>query len=129
MWKWGFVFVFAGTEAEGGALTGPLENMYDISFLLFAVALLLAFFFSRVSPWITVAACLLSFPLDLYFVMPNLFRKVFTKMVWEGPAPNFIWNRKAIVGSLTLVLTVSVALWNICTASLSQARRHPLPRS
>jgi hypothetical protein len=58
MWKWGFVFVFAGTEAQGGALTGPLENLYDISFLLFAVTLVLVFLFPRVSAWITMGrAC------------------------------------------------------------------------
>ena len=113
MWKWGFVFVFAGPEAEGGALTGPLENLYDISFLLFAVALVLVFLFPRVSAWITVGACLLSFPLDLYFITPNLFRRVFMRMVCEGPAPNFIWNGKAIVGSLALTPAVSIALWDI----------------
>ncbi len=103
MWRWGFVLVFAGTEAQGGALTGPLESLYDISFLLFGAALLMVFVSLRVSAWITVGACLLSLPLDLYFLAPNLFRRVFTWMYWEGSRPNFVWNWSAVIGLITLV--------------------------
>jgi hypothetical protein len=44
-------------------------------------------------------------------------------MVWEGPAPNFIWNGKAIVGALALTLAVSTALRNIRRTEDRQ-RRH-----
>jgi hypothetical protein len=125
MWERGFIFVFAGTEASGGALTGPLENLYDIGFLLFAIALLLTFFFPRISAGIAVLACLLSFPLDLYFIVPNVFRKVFTKMIWEGsPRPSFIWNRDAILGVLTLAAATSISFWNLRADSRERSQAY-----
>jgi hypothetical protein len=105
-----------GTEFSGGALTGPLLNMYFVGLLLFALALLLAFFLPRISAVIAVFACLLAFPLDLYFIAPNIFRRLFTKMIWEGPpVRNFVWNWHAILGVVTIAFTVSISYWNVRT--------------
>jgi len=114
MWKYGFVFIFAGTEASGGALTGPLENLYDIGFLLLLIALFLALFYPRIAAAITVLASLLCLPLDLYFTAPGLFRRVFTGMYWESSIrSNFVWNHRAIFGVLTLAIAVFIALSNL----------------
>src|ERR1700720_4013523 len=105
IWKYGFAFSFAGTEASGGALTAPLENLYDIGFLLFLIALFLALFYPRIAAATMVLASLLCLPFYLYFTTPGLFPRVFPKMIWEHPLEaNFIWNRWAILGILTLAV-------------------------
>jgi hypothetical protein len=117
MWEYGYVFVFAGTEASGGVITGPIENLYDISFLLFIIALLLTFLRLRAAAILTMCAAVLSFPLTLYFVAPNVFR-VIPGVSWEGsPRPNFIWNSRAIVGAFSTGTAFFTALWNFVTAT------------
>ena len=115
MWEYGYVFVFSGTEASGGAITGPIENLYDISFLLFIIALLLTFFRLRTAAILTMFAALLSIPLNLYFVVPNVF-KVISGIIWEGPPePNFVWRPRAVVGAFSTATAFFIALWNFVT--------------
>ena len=91
-----------GSEIVGGRVTGPLVSMFDGGLLLFILAFFLTFLSPRVAAAIGLMACLLCFPLYLYFMVPGLFRAVFGGE-WSVPLQRFfIWDPLAILGLLTL---------------------------
>jgi hypothetical protein len=65
------------TEFSGGRLTGPLLKMADLGFLLFLLALILAFFFRRTAATIAIAAALLCLPFYLFFLVPGPYLWIF----------------------------------------------------
>jgi hypothetical protein len=106
-----WVAPLTGTEFSGGWLTGPLLNGYIIGGLLFAPALLLAFFFRRIAAVIAIVASLLCLPLYLYFTAPGPFRRVFRSAEFEAPLrASFIGNKWAIIGILVLVIAMYMHL-------------------
>lgn len=70
-------FSLGGTEFSGGRMTGPLLSMNDIGSLLFVVALFWASFYGRIAAAAGLIACLLCFPVYLYFAAPGPFRWIF----------------------------------------------------
>jgi len=123
-WRYGFVFVFAGTEASGGWLTSPIENMYDIGFLLFVLALLVTFFYRRVAAALVITASLLCWPLYLYFSAPGLFRLVFRNAEYEDFRASFVWSKPVIVGMLTLALATINGFWNLGRTKREPSKEH-----
>jgi hypothetical protein len=126
MWKYGFFLDYEGTEFSGGWLTGPLLHLYDLGGLTFVLALLLAFFYRRIASVTSLASSLLCLPLLLYFTAPGPFRRVFSMADFPRPLrSNFVWNKRVIVGILTLAVAMSVALWNLGLGEKSRSRSSP----
>jgi hypothetical protein len=123
-WRYGFVFVFAGTEASGGWLTSPIENLYDIGFLLFVLALLVTFFYRRVAAVLAITASLLCWPLYLYFSAPTLFRHVFRNAENEDFRASFVWSKPVIVGVLALAFATITGLLNLGTSKPAPSKEH-----
>jgi hypothetical protein len=100
----------AGTEFSGGRVTGPLLDLYDIGLLLFVLALLLTFFLRRVAAATCIAASLLCLPLYLYFVAPGPFPRVLGGTYSVPRRSDFVWDRRASIEILILVIAASVGL-------------------
>lgn len=108
--------VFEGTEFGGGSLAGNQV----LSALLFLVALILTFKFSRMASIIPLVASYFSLPLYLYLVFPRPFRQV-----WRGnwsnpvlPRETFVWNGWWVAG---ILVTTLVIFW--CVVQLVRSFR------
>lgn len=85
------------TEFSGGRVTGPMLDACEIGMLAFIVALLLLYWFPRISGLIATAAGLGCIPLTFYFFAPGIFRKAYRLIdprgEWSGGfPPNLVWN-------------------------------------
>jgi hypothetical protein len=124
-WRYGFVFVFAGTEASGGWLTGPIEDLYDLGFLLFVLALLAPFFYRRVAAALVLAASLLCLPLYLYFIAPGFFRHVFRNAEYEEPLrASFVWSKPSDSRNPHPRACDINSLWNLGSCEHELSKEH-----
>ena len=120
---WKFLAMFSGTEAEGGKVTGPLGDLYNVGFLVLVIALLLTLFFPRIAGAATIAACLLCLPLVLYLIVPTFFRRVLGGF-WETQ-PSYYWAGHAIVAAVALATAMCIGLWNLVAPIHQQTPREP----
>jgi len=111
-----------GTEFSGGRITGPILDSYDVGIVLFVVALLLTFVYPRVAAATSIGASLMCFPLYFYFTAPGPFRRIFPGEYSVPTHGNFVWDRRAMFGIVTLAVATS-----ICVSNLSSFRRAPQP--
>ena len=124
VWRYGFDL--EGSEFSGGWLTGPLLNMEDVGSLLFILALLLTFFYRRIAAATTLIACLLCFPLYLYFTAPGLFRWIFSRAEWSVPLhASFVWNKRSILGIVVMAIAAFVSVRNLLTPASSKSQSSP----
>jgi hypothetical protein len=105
-----------GSEFIGGRVTGPISTLFEIGLLIFVLATVLTFMYRRVSAIMGIAACLLCFPLYLYFTAPGPFRFVFRGTYSVPLQSNFVWDKGMIGGMLTLVIAVLVSMRNFPAA-------------
>jgi hypothetical protein len=110
-----------GTEFRGGRITGPILDSYDVGVVLFVLALLLTFVYPRFAAATGIGASLMCFPLYFYFAAPGPFRRVFPGEYSVPTHGNFVWDRGAMFGIVTLAVVTS-----ICVSNLSSFRREPL---
>ncbi|HEV7523145.1 MAG TPA: hypothetical protein VGP89_18735 [Candidatus Angelobacter sp.] len=66
-----------GSEFIGGRVTGPIFMLFESGLLIFVLATVVTFIYRRAAAIMGIAACLLCFPLYLYFAAPGPFRFVF----------------------------------------------------
>lgn len=106
------------SEFIGGAVTGPWFEMAEYGIVLFLLAAILTIFYRRVATAMAVLATLLFMPFYLYFLAPGPLRRVF-RGEYSVPLPTpFAWNTWAMVGVLSLVLTIFVSLRRLATTNL-----------
>lgn len=112
----------AGSEFNGGRVTGPIFSLFEGGFLVFVLAILLTFMYRRVAAVMGIAASLICVPLYLYCTAPGLFRVIFPGN-WKSPLEaNLIWDMWAIAGMLTLAVAAFV-----CSRSFSAVRQKETP--
>src|SRR6185312_10330940 len=93
----------------GGRVTGPIFTLFESGILIFVLAIILTLIYRRIAALMGIAACLLCFPLYLYFLAPGPFRSVF-RGIYSVPLPsNFVWDNWTIAGILTLAFAVFVS--------------------
>jgi len=98
-----------GSEFIGGRVTGPIFTLFESGILIFVLAIILTLIYRRIAALMGIAACLLCFPLYLYFLAPGPFRSVF-RGIYSVPLPsNFVWDNWTIAGILTLAFAVFVS--------------------
>lgn len=99
-------------EFSGGWLTGPLLSMTDVGTVLFVLALIVTFTYSRIAGAIGLASSLHRLPLYLYFIAPVSFNQIFGfgHRFKVQPSGGFYWDRWAIAGVLTLTVTIYKSL-------------------
>ena len=102
-----------GTEFSGGRVTGPLLDLRDIGSYLFVLALFLTFMYPRVAAAIAAVSALLCLPLYLYFTAPGPFRRVFKGEYSVPLQTNFVWDKWAILGMLTLAVATYIFISNL----------------
>jgi hypothetical protein len=112
---WRHMDDFGASEFSGGWLTGTIFSMFDDGSLAFILAWLLTFFFRRIAAAIALMASLLCLPLYLYITAPGPFRSVFRGEYSVPLQTNFVWDRWAAFGILTLVVATCVSIWNLKT--------------
>lgn len=106
-------FGVGGTEFSGGRLTGPILDSLDIGSLLFVLALVLTFVRPRIGAVLAIVASLLCLPLYLYFTAPGPFRRVFGGEYSVPLQGNFVWDRSAILGVLTVAVALCICIWKL----------------
>jgi hypothetical protein len=106
-------FGIGGTEFSGGRLTGPILDSLEIGSLLFVLALVLTFVRPRIAAVLAIVASLLSLPLYLYFTAPGPFRRVFGGDYSVPLQANFVWDKSAILGVLTVAVAMCICIWNL----------------
>jgi hypothetical protein len=99
-----------GSEFSGGRLTGPLLKMADLGFLLFLLALILAFFFRRTAATIAIAAALLCLPFYLFFLVPGPYLWIFKGEYSDPLYRPFHWDNRAVIGVFSLLLVAILSL-------------------
>jgi hypothetical protein len=107
MWK--NMAIVDGSEFLGGSVTGPLFSLADAGLLALSGALVVLFWFPRISAVLAISASLLSLPLILYFASPGLFQSVF-KGNWSVPMRNFVWGTWDAFGLLSIFATLYVSV-------------------
>lgn len=114
-----------GTEFSGGCLTGPLLSMADGGTLLFILAIVLTFLFSRVAAATGLAAALLCVPLCCFFIAPLPFAHVFACGVGfsSQPAPGFHWR----MWPVTTLVAVALASY-LCIRRFVMSDLKPTPQ-
>ena len=120
LWKFGVAF--EGTEFSGARFTGSLLDLHDIGVLLFAAALPLTFFYLRLASGISLLACLLCFPLNLYLTAPGPFVRAFARGIWPPPADNFAWDNWTVAGIVVLTIAALISLRSLLAASSESQR-------
>jgi hypothetical protein len=108
-------FGLGGTEFSGGRLTGPILDSLEIGSLLFVLALVFTFVRPRIAAVLAILASLLCLPLYLYFIAPGPFRRVFRGEYSVPLQANFVWDRSAILGVLTVAVAMCICIWNLRT--------------
>jgi len=109
------------TEFAGGWLTGSVLHLWDVGALLIFLALLLVFFFRRITAIITLLASMFCLPLYLYFTAPGPYRRIFYWVDFGSTLrSDFRWNAPAVEGILILVLSSYVA---VCSFLVSKQRK------
>jgi hypothetical protein len=94
----------------GGRLTGRMFKMADAGLLLFGLAVLLLFWFPRVSAAIIIAASLLVSPQFLYLLACGPFRRMF-RGEWSVPLnSSFTWNMWAAFGIVAALTALIVSV-------------------
>lgn len=107
---WTHIDDIGASEFSGGRVTGPIFTMFDNGSFAFIAALIVTFVYPRVAAAIALAASLLCLPLYLYFTVPGPFRWVFRGEYKVSLHSNFVWNKWAVTGMLTLAVTAYVCL-------------------
>ncbi len=121
VWRYGTSL--EGTEFSGGWLTGPLLDMKFLGSLLFALALLLSFFYQRIAAAIALIACLFCLPLFFYFSAPGPVRSVFRRADSSVPlGASFVWDNWAIMGIIVLTITAYLGVRDLLFAGKSRSR-------
>src|ERR1041385_5986803 len=85
-----------GSEFSGGRITGPIFSLFQSGILVFVLATVLTFMYRRAAAVMGMAACLLCFPLYLYFAAPGPFRFVFGGSYSVPLQSNFVWDKGMI---------------------------------
>jgi hypothetical protein len=99
-----------GSEFTGGRVTGPIFTLFESGLLIFVLAVVVTFIYRRAAAVMGIAACLLCFPLYLYFTAPGPFRFVFRGTCSVPLQSNFVWDVGIIAGMLTLAVAVFVSI-------------------
>ena len=96
-----------GTEFSGGWLTGPLLYMTEVGVVLFALALIVTFLFSRIAAGIALVSSALCLPLYLYFLAPIHFSQIFggENQFKVRPATGFHVDVWVVAGLLMVAVT------------------------
>jgi len=105
-----------GSEFIGGRVTGSIFTLFEIGLLAFVLATVLTFKSLRVAAIMGAAACLLCFPLYLYFTAPGPFRSVFRGIYSVPFQSSFVWDNGMIAGMLTLAVAVFVSFRSLSAA-------------
>jgi hypothetical protein len=119
-----------GSEFIVGRVTGPIFTLFESGLLIFVLATVVTFIYRlyighisyisaiyrRAAAVMGIAACLLCFPLYLYFTAPGPFRFVFRGTYSVPLQSNFVWDKEMVGGMLTLVVAVLVSLRNFPAA-------------
>lgn len=108
-------FGLGGTEFSGGRLTGPILDSLEIGSLLFVLALVFTFVRPRIAAVLAIVASLLCLPLYFYSTAPGPFRRVFGGEYSVPLQANFVWDRSAILGVLTIAVSMCICIWNLRT--------------
>ncbi len=119
---WRYGSSLEGTEFSRGWLTGSLLDMKDVGSLLFVLALLLTFFYRRVSAAVSLIACLLCLPVYLYFTSPGTFRWLFKGKYSAPLRESFVWNTWMIFGILVLAIATYFSVHILVTPEDSKPR-------
>jgi hypothetical protein len=111
-----------GTEFSGGRLTGPLLLIAEIGTLLFVLALVLTFLFSRVAAAIGLASSLLCLPLYCFFIAPVPFAQVFAHgdEFHVQPAAGFHWQTWPVTAWLGVAVAVYACIRHISHSGRTQ---------
>jgi hypothetical protein len=107
---WRIPATLAGGEFSGGSITGSLLTFYESSTYVFLLALLLTFVYQRIAAAVALIASFFCLPLYLYVTVPGFFRRVFGGEYSTPLQANFVWNRWAIIGILSVAVAVYVCL-------------------
>ncbi len=102
-----------GKEFSGGRVTGRVLDLSDAGSLLFVLALFLTFAYPRVAAAIAIVASLLCLPFYSYLTAPGPFRLVFRGEYSVPLQANFVGDKWAILGSLTLAVAAYVCISNL----------------
>lgn len=124
---WTFLFIFTGTEAEGGRVTGPIGLLFNLGFLVLLVAALLAFFYPRIAGVACLIGSLLCLPLVLYFVMPGIFQRAL-RGEWRTIGPDFRWESHAIPALVALLIAILIAVRNLGASTFRPVTSSDLSR-
>jgi hypothetical protein len=120
---WRIGDALASSEFRGGSLTGPLLDLHDSGGLLFVLAVILTFVYRRIAAGMALVSCLLCLPLYLYFTAPGPFRHVFRGEYSVPLQANFVWDKWAISGMLTLAVATYICLWNLSAIKRENAQQ------
>lgn len=114
-----FVGAFEGSEFSGGAATGIILRLYDVSIALLVIAGAICLF-RRVSVGaaLMVLAALMAAPLYLYVFLPGIFRSVVGGEYSVPLVAIAHWDLGAAFALVPLMVTTSIAL-----ATLLRLRR------
>lgn len=99
-----------GSEFTGGRVTGPIFVLFESGIVIFVLAIVLTFMYRRAAALMGIAACILCFPLYLYFTAPGPFRSVFRGIYSVPLQSSFVWDCGMFAGMLTLVIAVFVGV-------------------
>lgn len=102
-----------GTEFSGGWLTRRLLDLSEFAIAAFLLALLLIYWFPRISAWLTILASLFSLPLLLYFLAPAPFRAVFRGEYVEPLQASVVLSPRTVLPVLAIVSTSAAAGWTL----------------
>lgn len=105
-----------GSEFIGGRVTGPIFTLFESGLLIFVLGAVVTFIYRRVAAVMGIAACLLCFPLYLYFLAPGPFRSVFRGTYSVPLESNFVFDKGTIAGMLTLAVAVFISVRGIVAA-------------
>ncbi len=105
------------SEFIGGWLTGPLFTIADYGTDLLIPAIVLTFFYPRITVVIALMGSLLYLPLNLYLIAPGLFRLIFKGEYSVPPRADFVWNNWAIAGIASLLLVILFCLRSLFAAA------------
>lgn len=88
------------------------------------LALVLTFVRPRIAAALAIVASLLCLPLYLYFTAPGPFRRVFGGEYSVPLQANFVWDRSAVLGVLTVAVALCTCIWNLRTVERQQLKEH-----
>jgi hypothetical protein len=94
---------------------------------LFILAFVLAFLFRRIAAGIAIVASLISLPLYLFLVAPGLSRRLLGGNYSVLIPANFVWDRYAVLGILTIALAVYVCIRSLSSRDADRMLE-PLPQ-